>query len=881
MVSTKLDEALSARVRALEYTAPNGREQADAGLDTDAGFVRLERVKVSVRFTGELAVVEEAGLWTEFRSERVAVGTIAAGDLERVADLDNVVAIQGNRRSRPLMPATASAASAAGDDPLDPADPVHAFAPTLTGEGVVVGLVDSGIDIFHPVFRKPDGSTRITSLYDLTLRHTLVANGNPTGGTLVLSWQPPGTLPLQKTPVLSLPLTAATVQTALNAFAGIAPGDITVTEGPLPTRSVIIDFGGKYHGSTFDNAGINDIAVAAILTGGSGPSIFVRRGRTFSRDQINAALSANPPAPFASRDWNKHGTHVAGVAAGFGPPGCCSGKRTVGIAYNADLVMVRSLHSDHDDMAGVTYILDQPWRPDGTDPRPVVVNLSFGGDGTPHDGTANFEVFLDDRLAGSAKRSIVVGAGNNGGLFRPPPSATPPPVPVRFKGHGLHAMGRVPAGPTGAPVTLTFVVEVDDRVADVFNIWYPGPGRLSFDLTASPLAGGGPQPGVGQSLPAPVTPGSNVVATLGTGTTAHSVSVTSVLTDSPSGKRHISVVVNPAGNGLISQGAWTITLREIQGTETPFDCWLGLTPTDPPARFALPDRDRTRTVISPGSGRLPLTVGAYNPKDNTLADFSSRGPTVDLRLKPEVCAPGVGIVSADAGAKPPNLLVPHDGTSLAAPFVAGVVALMFEANKNLDHLTIVKHLIETCDAPVPPTPPTQLDSGWGFGRVNAEKAILAAMPTTLAREHAAAGEPLVLPSAAYPAAHVPVVTRVREVLDRLATTPTGRRVAELAATHHEEVRLRVEHDRRVLVAWRRMHGPLLLRRMLLSDLAHDEPVPRTLGGQSVGDGLARLLDELARVGSPALREAISEHRDFLLELPGARLSDLDERAGLS
>ncbi|MFE3203187.1 S8 family serine peptidase [Embleya sp. NPDC059237] len=880
MVSTKLDEPLSARVRALEYAASHGREGADAGLDPDTEFARLERIKVSVRFNGDLAMIENAGLWTEFRSERVAIGTIAAGDLARVAALANVVAIQSNRQSRPLRP---TGESIPGDDLVDPADPVHAFAPTLTGRGVVVGIIDSGIDIFHPAFRRLDGTTRIASLLDLTLHQTLAAEGNPTGGTLILAWKPPGTVPDQKTAILSLPLTAATLQTAFNGFAGINPGDVTITGGPLPATPIEIDFGGRYDGTIFDTTQIQAIRIGTALTGGTKPKLVVKRGRIFTRDQINTALAATPPAPFVSRDWAKHGTITAGIAAGFGLPGCCSPKRTVGIAYDADLVVVRSPFGDAENIQGINHILEQRWRPDGAPLRPVVVNMSFGTGDTAHDGTANFDTVLDDALAGSTKRSFVVAAGNDGELHLPPPPGAPPPVPAptTFDGSGLHAMGSVPAGPTGAPVALTLDIEPNDRVADDLHIWYSGPGRLSFNLTASPLAGGGPQPGVGQSLPTPVNPGSSVVATLGTGTTAHRVSVNSVLRDELSGKRHISVTINPPANGPITQGPWLITLRETQGTETPFDCWIIQTIADTPARFTFGDQNPTRTILSPGSARLPLTVGAYDPTDNTLAKFSSRGPTADLRLKPEVCAPGKGIISANAEAQPPNLLKAVDGTSAAAPYVTGVIALMFEANNNLDHLTIVKHLIETRDEPVPPTPPTQLDSGWGHGRVNAEKAILAAMPTTLAKEHAAAGEPLVLPSAAYPAAHVPVVTRVHEVLDRLATTPTGRRVAELAATHHEEVRLLVEDDRRVLVAWHRMHGPLLLRRMLLSDLAHEEPVPRTLGGQSVGDGLARLLDELARVGSPALREAITEHRDFLLELPGARLSDLDERAGLS
>lgn len=44
----------------------------------------------------------------------------------------------------------------------------------LTGSGVLIGFVDTGIDYTHPAFRKPDGSTRLAGIWDQTARH-----GNP------------------------------------------------------------------------------------------------------------------------------------------------------------------------------------------------------------------------------------------------------------------------------------------------------------------------------------------------------------------------------------------------------------------------------------------------------------------------------------------------------------------------------------------------------------------------------------------------------------------------------------------------------------------------------------------------------------------------------
>ncbi|MFJ6674729.1 S8 family serine peptidase [Actinosynnema sp. NPDC091369] len=85
------------------------------------------------------------------------------------------------------------------------------------------------------------------------------------------------------------------------------------------------------------------------------------------------------------------------------------------------------------------------------------------------------------------------------------------------------------------------------------------------------------------------------------------------------------------------------------------------------------------TVGSPGSAEAALTVGAVD-RDDRIADFSSRGPRVgDAGVKPDITAPGVGIVAAKSRGVPGAGPADHhamSGTSMATPHVVGAAALL-------------------------------------------------------------------------------------------------------------------------------------------------------------------------------------------------------------
>lgn len=129
-----------------------------------------------------------------------------------------------------------------------------------------------------------------------------------------------------------------------------------------------------------------------------------------------------------------------------------------------------------------------------------------------------------------------------------------------------------------------------------------------------------------------------------------------------------------------------------------------------------------KTIGTPGDQKDVLSVGATDSSDS-IASFSSRGPVVAYGgsyIKPDVSAPGVSITSCwKGGATATNTI---SGTSMATPHVAGLMALMVHANHKLTSQQIRDILQNTAlDLGTPGQ-----DTVFGFGRIQAEKAVVAA-----------------------------------------------------------------------------------------------------------------------------------------------------------
>lgn len=380
-------------------------------------------------------------------------------------------------------------------------------------------------------------------------------------------------------------------------------------------------------------------------------------GIVHSRAEIDRALAGDDPYGMldyhpadADRGSGAHDTHTADIAAGNGRAG-----GPVGVAPEADLVFV---HLADRATGGLATLGDSVRLLEAVDfiaraagERPWVANLSVGQCGGPHNGTLPVERAFDELLAGTPGAFVVQSAGNYA-LAR------------------THASGWLRPGEAR---TLTFVTQPTDLTPNELEIWYDG--RDEFAVWLQP-PDGSPPTAVRLGCDAPVVAGGRTV-----GWMYHRAR------DPGKGDHHVDTFLAARAPA----GRWRVTLQRISGGHGPFHVWIerddscaGCQP-----RFVATDSNRRCTLGTIATSHLPLVVGAYdqNRPDRPPAAFTSWGPTRDGRSAPHLCAPGVAVLAARSAprgrTRSPGLLVRKSGTSMAAPRVAGAVALCLQARGHL------------------------------------------------------------------------------------------------------------------------------------------------------------------------------------------------------
>jgi subtilisin family serine protease len=265
---------------------------------------------------------------------------------------------------------------------------------------------------------------------------------------------------------------------------------------------------------------------------------------------------------------------------------------------------------------------------------------------------------------------------------------------------------------------VRWIVEPEDPTANILEIWYDVGAELEVTLTTpagKPLApvalGMGPL-----EVTAKDSAGKDVVL----GIVDHQKSAPWI------GLNRVAIILGPTGptdgsiaTPLAPAGTWQVRLRNVGTVGTRFDAWIERDTSGRAggarrmqSRFHPDDAEPLCTLSSYATGKLTLAVGGYNTATGQVARYSACGPTRDGEAKPEVLAPaeedaeGRGILCASSRSATPARM---NGTSAAAPVVAGLVALLFEARAAavppLDAKKIRRLIIDGASAAQPTTAP--------------------------------------------------------------------------------------------------------------------------------------------------------------------------------
>ncbi len=435
-------------------------------------------------------------------------------------------------------------------------------------------------------------------------------------------------------------------------------------------------------------------------------------GTEYKNSIINDALR-NRSITVGGRDYSGHGTHVAGIAAGNGRASGNSMDDSVyvGVAPDAGLVVVKladnGIVPQTQICDAVSYVFDKADKLG----LPAVVNISFGTQRGPHNGTSDYEMYIDQAVSEKSGRAVVVAAGNDGNK------------PIHFKGN-------LSATLNDSAVFDINVVCVNENQEDnvSFDIWYKDYTDLEIKVVSPKGDVIGPKKAFGDY--AFDTASGTVYLTIAkqTGSTGD---VEMLLTIS-------DTRVNGQLVDTLASGTWKLI---FYGKAGQFHGWLYDTSVS--AQISS-NASNDYLIAEPGNSMFTVTVGSYVSRtewpslfvdpwgpggitQGEISSFSSPGPTRSEAQKPTIAAPGEYIVSSLSSFiqySPDIHFIANDsvhtamkGTSMAAPHVTGAIALFFQKNPNLSVSQIKSAVIYGAQNDV--LQGEYWDDLWGFGKFDA------------------------------------------------------------------------------------------------------------------------------------------------------------------
>jgi len=469
------------------------------------------------------------------------------------------------------------------------------------GKNVVTGLVDTGIDLFHPDFHHPDGSTRILRLWDQTQKN-----------------------------------------------------------GPRPDG---FDYGRECDSNLINRGGC-----------GEEDGLFIDEIMTLG-----------------------HGTHIASILSGSDP-------QYTGMAPEALIIAVKAKMDELSLLDGVDYLLARIAELE----LPAVINISLGTNEGAHDGSSPLEIELARRQGPGL--IFVVSAGNEA---------------ADFTGLNLIHLGYAATSrPTYSRLSMDSIDLGNNPI--IIELWYNPPAPDDFLQLAL-----GAENTDHQEMFDQTEFSSGQTETIETDLMNGIQKIARISIDTPweinpiNLARQALITISPADPNAMFSGLrnydWVLVTRtEGGGNPISFDAWVssdnavfssfsGLGPEDSPSpSLNYIGGDDKKSLVIPATADGVFSVGSFVSRTEwvdldgqterrsglqvgQISNFSSRGPTRDGRLKPEFLAPGEMIASAFSSqvANISGLMVDSyhsvlSGSSLAAPFVSGTLALMLERSPTLD-----------------------------------------------------------------------------------------------------------------------------------------------------------------------------------------------------
>lgn len=439
-------------------------------------------------------------------------------------------------------------------------------------------------------------------------------------------------------------------------------------------------------------------------------------GVEYTQAQINDELDGTPANFVRERDVNGHGSHTSGTMTGNGA--ALASRKYSGIAPEADIVMIKGgdgSFSTANQINALAYLQALSTSLG----KPVVLNMSIGGQSGAHDGTRSAEIAVDNFSNSAPGRVVCISAGNdNGTAIHNQLNITP--------GATSSVSFSVPAGTLGTDV-FQFSYWANDNTAVTAKITAPD---ASFATATA-----------GQGIAGPVMAGNfntNLNNTI----------------DAANGDRFVNLYVTRVTTGVGNPGGvWTLAITNNGASNIRVDGWLNYTNTNFAGTTVI-GGDNNMLVGSPGTATTAITAAAYvaklswysegagggfayNPptQQDNIATFSALGPRRDLVQKPDLAAAGqavASVLSSDAPNSPTyvavnGLYLIEQGTSMASPGIAGAAALLLQANPTLTAVQVRNLMTSTASKDVLTEATSATPNPvWGYGKLDIFKAVASA-----------------------------------------------------------------------------------------------------------------------------------------------------------